>query len=91
MLIQVAVDYQHDTIELDKKTVQTFIALGGRGARPKTCIYTSHGNTSHTAVDETSPLHPIETVRWRPRTEDSLTKPKCSLKPGKLIIYKRIF
>ncbi|MGD8427178.1 MAG: NAD-dependent epimerase/dehydratase family protein [Balneolaceae bacterium] len=76
VLIHAAADYQNNTVELDKKTVQTLIGAGasGNGPQPKTFIYTSgcwvHGNTGYEAVDERTPLNPIEAVTWRPEVEN---------------------
>ena len=73
VLIHAAVDYQHDTVDLDKKTVQTMLKLGEQGAMPKTFIYTSGcwvvGNTGRKAADETTPLKPAPSVAWRPEVE----------------------
>ena len=73
VLIHAAVDYQNDTVDLDKQTVQTMLKLGEKGATPKTFIYTSGcwvvGNTGHKAADETTPLKPAPSVAWRPEVE----------------------
>lgn len=75
VLIHAAADYQNDTVELDAKTVQTFINLKQKNADKK-IIYTSgcwiHGNTGDEAVDENSPLKPIEAVQWRPKVEQTV-------------------
>lgn len=74
VLIHAAADYQNDTVELDKKTVQTLIEAGTAGVQPKTFIYTSgcwvHGNTGYKPVNETSPLDPLDAVTWRPEVEE---------------------
>lgn len=73
LLVHAAVDYEHDTVDLDKKTVTNLIASGKRGSRPKTFIYTSGcwviGDTGDKMADETTPLNPIDQVRWRPDVE----------------------
>lgn len=73
LLVHAAVDYENDTVDLDKKTVTNLIASGKRGARPKTFIYTSGcwviGDTGNTMADETTPLNPIDQVKWRPDVE----------------------
>lgn len=76
VLIHAAVDYQHDTVELDKQTVQALIEAGSTGPQPKTFIYTSgcwvNGNTGYEPANETTPLDPIEAVQWRPAVEETV-------------------
>src|SRR5262245_61053052 len=73
LLVHVAADYEGDIVGLDRKTVETLIASGERGARPKTLLYTSgtwvYGETGERRVDETAPLTPAERFAWRPETE----------------------
>src|SRR5215471_10744283 len=73
LLVHVAVDYEGDTFGLDKKTVEALISSGGRGAQPKTLLYTSgswvYGDTGDRLVDETAPLTPAKRVAWRPEIE----------------------
>jgi nucleoside-diphosphate-sugar epimerase len=73
LLVHAAVDYAGDTFALDRKTVEALIASGGRGAQPKTLLYTSgswvYGDTGDRLVDETVPTAPAERVAWRPETE----------------------
>ena len=72
ILIHASADYSNFE-PLDRKTVQTLLGLGGRGACPKTVIYTSgvwvHGHTGCAVVDETAPLSPPEVVSHRPDLE----------------------
>lgn len=74
VLIHTAVDYEKDTIEFDRKTIEAFLEAGDRGHWPKTVIYTSGcwviGNTGNGMADETTPLDPIDIVAWRPEHED---------------------
>ncbi len=76
VLIHAAADYQNDTVDLDKQTVQTMLKLGEKGATPKTFIYTSGcwvvGNTGWKAADETTPLKPAPSVTWRPEIEQKV-------------------
>jgi nucleoside-diphosphate-sugar epimerase len=76
VLIHAAADYQHDTVELDRKTIDAFLEAGHHGAQPKTIIYTSgcwvNGDTGTELVDETTPLNPIEAVLWRPEHEQMI-------------------
>lgn len=70
VLIHAAVDYQHDTAELDTRTVKTLLDIAKPGA---TLIYTSgvwvHGDTKGQVVDETAVFNPIAAVAWRPAVE----------------------
>lgn len=74
VLIHAAADYQNDTVELDRKTVDAFLRAGEKGASPKTVIYTSGcwviGDTGDAIAYETTPLKPIEAVLWRPEHEE---------------------
>ncbi|MCC9075437.1 NAD-dependent epimerase/dehydratase family protein [Litorilinea aerophila] len=76
ILIHAAVDYQADTAELDRLTVETLLAAARQGTTPRTLIYTSgvwvHGDTGGDAVDESSPLAPAAAVAWRPAVEDQV-------------------
>ncbi len=73
VLVHAAADMSGDTVELDRRTVETFLRASKAGARPKTVIYTSgvwvHGNTGDRLVDETAPLSPAKLVAWRPGHE----------------------
>src|SRR5256712_10092210 len=57
----------------DKSAIDALIEAGRRGAQPKTLIFTSgvwvHGDTGGKLVDESTPLHPIKLVAWRPAHE----------------------
>ncbi len=73
VLVHAAADLQADTFALDKKTVETLIACGRRGPRPKTIIYTSgvwvYGDTRGQLVDETMSLTSAKLVASRPGIE----------------------
>ncbi len=75
VLVHASADYR-DFAQLERKTVQTLLGLGSRGACPKTVIYTSgvwvHGNTGCSVVDETAPLSPPEIVSHRPDIEKTV-------------------
>ncbi len=66
VLIHTAFDRQGDGVALDKKTVETLLNAGEKGAQPKTVIYTSgvwaNGDTKCALVDETTPPAPIQAV-----------------------------
>lgn len=76
VLIHAAVDYEADSVALDKQTVDTLIASASSGSAPKMFIYTSgiwvYGNTGDQTVNEESPLNPIQLVTWRPAVEDTV-------------------
>ncbi len=73
VLVHAAADLSGDSVELDRRTVETILRAGKGGARPKTVIYTSgvwvYGNTGDRLVDETTPLAPAKLVSWRPSHE----------------------
>jgi nucleoside-diphosphate-sugar epimerase len=73
VLIHTAFERQGDAVSLDRKTVETLLNAGEKGAQPKTFIYTSgvwaNGDTKCALVDETSPPAPIQAVAHRPATE----------------------
>ncbi len=73
VLVHAASDLSGATVELDRKTIETFLLVSKEGARPKTVIYTSgvwvNGNTGNRLVDETTPLAPAKLVAWRPAHE----------------------
>ena len=76
VIIHTASDMQHDTKDLDHQTVQTILDAGTRGAQPKTFIYTSGcwciGDTNEDMADETTPLNPINLVKWRVEMEQKV-------------------
>ena len=73
VLIHTAFDYSADGVAKNKLTIDTLLDAAGRGAQPKTLIFTSgawvYGDTGDRMVDETTPLNPIKLVAWRPAHE----------------------
>jgi len=73
VLVHTAAELSADGVELDRRSVETFLRASKRGARPKTVIYTSgvwvNGNTGDRLIDETTPLSPAKLVAWRPGHE----------------------
>ncbi|MEW5875043.1 MAG: NAD-dependent epimerase/dehydratase family protein [Candidatus Zixiibacteriota bacterium] len=71
VIIHAAVDYSDRTAE--SPLLDALLAGAGKGATPKTFIYTSgvwvYGNTGLQSVDETTPLTPAALVTWRPAVE----------------------
>src|SRR5436190_1776913 len=76
VLIHTAFDYSADGVAKNKLTIDTLLDAAGRGAQPKTLIFTSgawvYGDTGDRMVDETTPLNPIKLVAWRPAAESGL-------------------
>ena len=85
VLIHAAVDYENDSVALDKQTVETLLAVAQPGS--KKLIYTSgvwvHGNTGDRVADESTPLAPIKIVAWRPAVEQMVLQGNgVGLRPG---------
>ena len=63
VLVHVASDQKSDVWAADRAAVEGLIALAGRGATPKTLLYTSgvwvYGSTGDRVADETAPLAPL--------------------------------
>jgi nucleoside-diphosphate-sugar epimerase len=76
VLIHAAVDYQSDTVTLDRATVATLLDAAKVGPGPKTIVYTSgvwlSGDTGNDAVDETAVPRPPALVAHRPELERSV-------------------
>ncbi len=91
VLVHAAADYTVDTFALDRSAVGSLLSLAGRGAGPKTVVYTSgvwvYGATGDTLVDETSPLAPLpmslprveieRTVLTTPGVKGLVLRPGC--------------
>jgi len=60
VLVHAASDSKADTWAVDRAAVEGLLALAGKGASPKTLLYTSgvwvYGGTGDRLVDETTPL-----------------------------------
>jgi nucleoside-diphosphate-sugar epimerase len=73
VLVHAAVDYAGGVVDPDRAVIDTLLAAGARGARPKTVIYTSgvwiYGDTGGRIVDETTLPDPVPMVAWRPQHE----------------------
>jgi nucleoside-diphosphate-sugar epimerase len=73
VLVHAAVDHGAGVVEPDRAVIDTFLAAGTRGARPKTVLYTSgvwvYGDTRGRWADETTALAPVPMVAWRPEHE----------------------
>ncbi len=73
VLVHAAVDSAAGVVGPDRAVIDTLLAAGTRGARPKTILYTSgvwvYGDTRGRLVDETTPPAPVRMVSWRPEHE----------------------
>jgi nucleoside-diphosphate-sugar epimerase len=95
VLVHTASEMNGDMVDLDQRTVETFLHASKAGVRPKTVIYTSgvwvHGTTGDRLVDETSPLSPARLVAWRPSHELMVLEAKglkgIVIRPG--VVYGR--
>ncbi len=62
-----------DPFAADRRAIEALVSTAGRGARPKTLLYTSgvwiYGDTAGRPVDETSPVDPARAVAGRPESE----------------------
>jgi nucleoside-diphosphate-sugar epimerase len=76
VLIHAAVDYQADTVALDRQTVASLLDAAKAGPSPKTVVYTSgvwvSGNTGDAPADETAEPDPPALVAHRPEVERSV-------------------
>jgi nucleoside-diphosphate-sugar epimerase len=76
VLIHAAAEYSPRYMELDRKTVDTLLAIAEDARQPKLLIYTSGcwllGNTGETPADEGTPLAPPAMVMPRLETERAI-------------------
>src|SRR3989442_9544751 len=80
VLVHAAFESSASAVAKDKSAIDALIEAGRRGAQPKTLIFTSgvwvHGDTGGKLVDESTPLHPIQLVAWRPAHEQMVLQAK---------------
>src|SRR3989442_3725715 len=80
VLVHAAFESSASAVAKDKSAIDALIEAGRRGAQPKTLIFTSgvwvHGDTGGKLVDESTPLHPIKLVAWRPAHEQMVLQAK---------------
>lgn len=87
-----------DKTDLEAKTIDTILSILTKSSTPKAFLYTSgiwvYGNTNSQVVDESSPLNPIDIIKWRPEQEQkilSMASPTFRpviLRPG--IVYGKV-
>src|SRR3989475_101561 len=95
VLVHAAFESSASAVAKDKTAVDALIETGRRGSQPKTLIFTSgvwvHGDTGGKLVDESTPLHPIKLVAWRPAHEQMVLQAKTVrglvIRPG--CVYRR--
>ncbi len=73
VLVHAASDAAADMWAVDRAAVEGLLALAGRGAAPKTLLYTSgvwlYGSTGDRVADETTPIAPLPMSLPRAETE----------------------
>ncbi len=73
VLVHAASDAAADMWAVDRAAVDALLALAGRGASPKTLLYTSgvwlYGSTGDRVADETTPIAPLPMSLPRAETE----------------------
>jgi len=83
VLIHCAFDNGDESIEKDAVAIDTLLTVAKQSSQVKTLIYTSgiwvYGNIrgGH-IIDETTPLNPIELVKWRPSHEGQILQAASS-------------
>jgi nucleoside-diphosphate-sugar epimerase len=71
--VNCAFDYSDQGVERDANTIDLIIRSFSKKSLPTSFIYTSgvwvYGSRGHEIVDESTPVNPIEKVKWRPEHE----------------------
>jgi len=90
--VHCAFDSSGQGIEQDAQTIDTIINVFSKSSLPKIFVYTSgvwvYGSKGSEIVDETSPLDPLDIVKWRPTHEEKVLKANSAqlktvvLRPG---------
>jgi nucleoside-diphosphate-sugar epimerase len=79
VVVHCAFDYSSDKgVERDAKTIDTILQAFSQSSLPRSFIYTSgiwvYGSKGYKMVDESTPLNPVEIVKWRPIHEEKVLK-----------------
>lgn len=95
VLINCAFDYSGEGIAHDSATIDALLSTAKTTHEPRTLIYTSgiwvYGSTGDKWIDETTPVNPLNLVKWRPAHEQkvlqasSKTLQPIVIRPG--IVY----
>lgn len=76
--VHCAFDATEKGVERDTKTIDTILEVFSTSSLPRTFIYTSgvwvYGSAGHKIIDESTPLNPLEVVKWRPVHEEKILK-----------------
>lgn len=76
--VHCAFDATEKGIERDAKTIDTILEVFSGSSLPRTFIYTSgvwvYGSAGNKIVDESTPLNPLDVVKWRPEHEEKILK-----------------
>jgi nucleoside-diphosphate-sugar epimerase len=90
--VHCAFDPSGQGVTQDAKTIDIIVQSFSKSPLPRLFIYTSgvwvYGSAGHQLVDEATPLHPIDIVKWRPAHEEKVLKAATSnfktvvLRPG---------
>lgn len=69
VLVHCASENSSATVARDRAAIDAFLGVSRESSAPRTFLYTSgvwvYGDTGGRTVDETSPLAPLDLVRWR--------------------------
>src|SRR6187402_2710796 len=92
VLVHCASENSSSTVARDRAAIDTLLAASHDANAPRALLYTSgvwvYGDTGGRTVDETSPLAPLELVRWRVEHEQRVLAASSSqlrtlvLRPG---------
>lgn len=93
--VHCALDASDKTVELDALTIDTILKTFEQSPLPKAFIYTSgvwvYGSTGYKTVDESTPVNPIDLIKWRSEHEQKVLNAASSklrtviMRPG--IVY----
>lgn len=76
--VHCAFDPSDKGVERDAKTIDTILEVFSASSLPRSVIYTSgvwvYGSSGHQIVDESTPLQPLDMVKWRPQHEEKILK-----------------
>lgn len=80
--VHCAFDESDKGVEYNAKTIETILASFSRSSLPRSFIYTSgiwvYGSLGHKMANESTPLNPLEIVKWRPQQEEKVMKAASS-------------
>lgn len=78
VLVHCAFENTKEGVVKDAKALEALIGYARENTLPKSLIYTSgawvYGSTKNKIADESTPLNPIDLVKWRPQHEEMALK-----------------